>query len=182
MAKTIQKEKLGKKALNPKQKYFCELYASEREFFGNGVESYIEAYNPKRIGNWYKSAVASASRLLTNVNILLYINELLESKGLNNEFVDKQLAFLITQNADFRSKLGAIKEYNQLRSRIKKYIDVTSAGKRIEQKVRTDPILKRAVEFYEAKLKKEYQRRNRSRQPSGLDQRKKNKKRKRRSD
>ena|SRR5215203_294398 len=34
--------------LNPKQESFCKLYATDREFFGNGVESYIEVYNPDR--------------------------------------------------------------------------------------------------------------------------------------
>ena len=103
--------------LSPQQRRFCELYASYEEFFGNGTQSYIEAYNPKRVGNWYKSAMASASRLLGNVKISDYINHLLELRGLNDTFVDKQLEFLITQHADFKSKLGGIHEYNQLKKR-----------------------------------------------------------------
>ena len=31
--------------LTPQQELFCQLYAGDREFFGNGVQSYIEAYN-----------------------------------------------------------------------------------------------------------------------------------------
>ena len=61
------------KNLNPKQELFCQLYATEREFFGNGVDSYVEAYDvdlSKK--NAYKSAAASASRLLKNVNIIIY--------------------------------------------------------------------------------------------------------------
>lgn len=115
---------MAKDIINEKQKKFCELYANSEEFFANGVESYIEAYSPKRIGNWYNSAKASASRLLTKVNILDYINNLLELRGLNDPFVDKQLELLITQNADFKSKLGAIKEYNQLKTRIRKELDI----------------------------------------------------------
>lgn len=33
--------------LNPKQEQFCQPYASDREFFGKGVESYIEVYKPR---------------------------------------------------------------------------------------------------------------------------------------
>lgn len=54
---------------------------------------------------------------MTNVDLLAYINELLEVV-LNEAHVDKQLAFLITQNADFGAKLGAIREFNALRKRI----------------------------------------------------------------
>ncbi len=107
-----------KKLLIPKHKLFCEKYASNTEFFGNGTQSYIEVYKPKRVGNWYNSARASASALLTNPNILGYINQILEMRGLNDTFVDKQLEFLITQHADFKSKLGGIHEYNQLKRRV----------------------------------------------------------------
>lgn len=101
--------------LNPKQELFCQLYASDREFFGNGTQSYIEAYDlpPSK----YKTAVVNASKLLTKPNILKRINQLLELKGLNDEYVDKQLEMLITQNADFKAKISAIKEYNSLKRR-----------------------------------------------------------------
>lgn len=118
--------------LPPKQELFCELFASQREFFGNGTESYIEAYNIDltRKGA-YAGARASASRLLTNANILARINELLETGILNDEFVDKQIAFLITQNAELGTKLGAIKEYNALKQRITKKlkVDVTNPAR-----------------------------------------------------
>lgn len=107
-----------KKLLNPKHRLFCEAYASSEEFFGNGTQSYIEVYKPKKVGNWYNSARASASALLTNHNVLGYINQILELRGLNDTFVDKQLEFLITQHADFKSKLGGIHEYNQLKRRV----------------------------------------------------------------
>lgn len=105
--------------LNPKQEMFCQLYATDREFFGNGVQAYIEAYDPDTSQkNWYKAACASASRLLANVKVCERINQLLEEGGLNDQFVDKQLTFLVTQHADFKAKLGAIKEYNALKSRV----------------------------------------------------------------
>ncbi|RJQ67325.1 MAG: hypothetical protein C4519_24320 [Desulfobacteraceae bacterium] len=114
-----------KKKLNAKQEKFCKLYASDEEFFCNGVQAYIEAYQPKRVGNWYNSAKSSAFNLLTKTDILSRIDELLELRGLNDSFVDKQLEKLITQDADFKSKLGAIKEYNELKKRILKKIELT---------------------------------------------------------
>lgn len=120
---------MGKKEvakLNPKQELFCRLYSSDREFFGNGVQSYIEAYDiDMSKKNAYKVAQAAASRLLSNVIVLKRINELLELRGLNDAFIDKQLEFLVTQNAELSTKLSAIKEYNKLRSRIMERSEVT---------------------------------------------------------
>lgn len=118
--------------LMPQQEEFCRLYATEKEFFGNGVESYIEAYDcDKTKPNWYKSACSSASRLLSNVKISQRINAILEETGFNDTFIDKQLSFLISQHADFSSKLGAIKEYNKLKQRIVERIDHTTLGKEL---------------------------------------------------
>lgn len=106
--------------LNQRQELFSRLYATDKEFFGNGVESYIQAYKPDQSKpNWYKSACSSASRLLRNVKVVERINELLEEMGFTETAIDKQLAFLITQHSDFSVKLGAIREYNKLRGRIK---------------------------------------------------------------
>jgi hypothetical protein len=118
--------------LNPKQEMFARLYASDAEFFANGTQSYIEAYEPdKSQPNWYKSAQASASRMLSNVKICNRINEILELKGLNDSYVDKQLEFLITQHTDFSSKMKAIAEYNKLKSRITQNLDLKSGGELI---------------------------------------------------
>src|SRR3990167_982426 len=98
---------------------FAKLYATDAEFFGNGVQSYIEIYEPnKNKPNWYKSVCSSASRLLSSVKVVERINELLAETGFNEAFIDKQLSFLITQHADFPTKLGAIKEFNKLKGRI----------------------------------------------------------------
>ncbi len=105
---------------------FCQLFATHKEFFGNGVQSYIEAFNipPSK----YQSAATLAARLLKKVHILDYINEILVKTGFSDEFADKQLSMLMTQNADFKSKLGAIKEYNALKTRIVKKIDTNVTG------------------------------------------------------
>lgn len=126
------KEEVKKEELNAKQELFCKLYASYEEFFGNGVQSYIEAYgiDTNRPGA-YNGARASASQLLTNPNILKRIDELLEVNGLNDQAVDKELAFVIMQKADLSSKVAAIREYNKLKTRIIDRIDHTTKGKEI---------------------------------------------------
>lgn len=129
-------EKPGKplrvKKLNLKQELFCKLYASDREFFGNGVDSYVEAYNANTNNpNWYKVAQVSASKLLSNPMILARINELLPDLGFSDEFADKELSFVMTQKADFGAKISAIKEYNKLKQRIIEKTDITSKGKQI---------------------------------------------------
>jgi hypothetical protein len=107
------------KGLNPNQEKFCILYATDREFFGHGVNSYSEAYNiPLKDLSAYNVCKQSAHRLLTNVDILSRINELLEDSGLNDSFVDKQMLFLITQNADLQAKGKMIDSYNKLKARI----------------------------------------------------------------
>jgi phage terminase small subunit len=104
--------------LNEKQKEFCRLYVS-KEFFGNGVQTYIEVYDiDQKKPNWYQTACVCASQLLSNPKVFNHINELLEEQGLTDQFVDKQMLFLIQQHADLTNKLGAIKEYNKLKGRI----------------------------------------------------------------
>lgn len=131
----MAEEEQGKE-LNEKQLAFCMLYVS-KEFFANGVESYAEAYgiNLEDQGK-YNVCAAAASRMLINVNILEKINELLDLAGLNDQFVDKQLTFVIMQNADLGSKVAGIREYNKLKSRITTKIDHTSKGEKIAQVIR----------------------------------------------
>ena len=124
MKKTSKKQE---SKLTPKQEQFCQLFASDREFFGNGVQSYVEAFDVDTTSpGWYAGARASASRLLTNANILARIDALFEAHGLNDQFVDKQLEKLIVQDADFSTKIKAIQEYNKIRSRITQKIEVSA--------------------------------------------------------
>lgn len=105
--------------LSPQQERFCNLFASDKEFFGNGVQSYIEAFDidTKKPGA-YNGAKANAHILLTKTYITARINELFEARGLNDVFVDKQIEKLITQDASYDAKVRAIQEYNKLRGRI----------------------------------------------------------------
>lgn len=126
---TTEDEESEEGTLTLKQRAFCELYAGTREFFGNGTQSYVEAYNPPRDSKfWYEAAAASASRLLRKAKVVREINKILEVQGLNDVAVDKQLSFLIAQHADFKSKMAAIKEYNKLKARIVDRADITSGG------------------------------------------------------
>ena len=117
-----------KHKLNPRQEKFCRLYATDEEFFANGVRSYIEVYKPEQKGNWYNVARTGASQILTNTNILHRIDELLEMEGLNDSYVDKRLAFWITQTAHPSVSVDAVKEYNKLKNRITDNIRLTVAN------------------------------------------------------
>jgi hypothetical protein len=126
------KELATKNPINPKakqltreQELFCQYYVTQ-EFFANGLKSYAEAYGMDTSDpTSYRSAKESASRLLRNVDICQRINELLDMQGLSDQFVDKQMAFLITQNDDFSTKLQAMKMYNDMHNRIKSRLEVT---------------------------------------------------------
>lgn len=117
-----------KEELTEKQELFCQLYVSQ-EFFGNGVATYIEVYEPDQSKpNWYKSACSSASQILSNIKVCKRINELLDEAGLNDNFVDKQLLFTITQHEDMGAKMAAIREYNKLKKRVTDKVDMNLSG------------------------------------------------------
>ena len=135
-SKTTSSLKLTTKSghkLTPQQELFCQLYASDREFFGNGVQSYIEAYgvDTSKPG-WYNVAKSGASTNLTKAYILERIEEIFEAHGLNDQFVDKQLEKLIIQDADFSAKMKAIAEYNKIKGRIIERRDVTNRNIELE--------------------------------------------------
>lgn len=113
----------------PLQELFCKTYTS-KEFFGNWVQTYIEVYKPDQTKKgWYWVACASASQILSNIKVCIRINELLEENWFNNEFVDKQHLFLITQHADLGVKARMIDSYNKLKGRIIEKVDHTTLGK-----------------------------------------------------
>jgi len=103
---------------------FCELYALDMEFMGNGTRAYAAAYdvdldNPEVYKKSYSACKSKATQLVSKGYILAYIDELLNELILNDTAVDQQLAYVIHQQADLKAKVSAIKEYNQLKSRIK---------------------------------------------------------------
>lgn len=105
--------------LTLRQRKFCELYALDTRFMGNGVQAYLEVYDiDQSKPGWYKSACACASKLLSNAKVFNHINSLLESNGLNDASVDKQILYLISQHSNLGAKMSAIQEYNKLKNRI----------------------------------------------------------------
>jgi hypothetical protein len=126
-------KKNPKTKLNPEQELFCELYATDREFFGNGVQSYIEAYDID-VGHGegkttYETCRARASQLLSNINVLARIDALLELGPLSTQNADKTLAFWMTQRAHPETSMNAVKEFNKLRGRIVDQSKVTHVQK-----------------------------------------------------
>ena len=106
---------------------FCQYYAKDHRFYGNGVRSYMEAYEIDASNeSAYKSARQSSSRLLTSDNIMNRIHEVREQAKLTDEFVDNKLAFWIYQEANPQASIAAIKEYNSLQQRITKKLELSN--------------------------------------------------------
>ncbi len=108
-----------KTGLNLREELFCRVYTSETEFFGNGVQTYIEVYKPDMSNpNWYNLACVKAHNILSKVKVFARINTLLAEQGFNHLNSDKQLGFLMNQFADFKAKIAAIREYNRVTKRV----------------------------------------------------------------
>src|SRR6266498_75388 len=119
-----------KKKLTLKQERFCQLYArGAADLYGNATRCYAEAYGVDlEVKGGYKRAQMAGSRLVSNDIISNRINKLLEGEGLNDTFVDAQLAFVVRQSGDFAAKVAGIREYNKIRGRIIEKIDHTTGG------------------------------------------------------
>lgn len=115
-AKALAKAASKQSNLSAFEEKFCQLFATEREFFCNGVQSYIEAFDLKP--TQYGSAATKACTLLKKVDIQKRIEELVELDALNDATVDKQLAKVIVQDYDLSAKVAGVREYNKLKSRI----------------------------------------------------------------
>jgi hypothetical protein len=103
---------------NPRWEKFCQCYVS-KDMYGNGQNSYVEAFNKKPKSQMDWAVVRShASTLLRNGNIVKRINELLDTEGWNDVNADKQALFMLNQHADLKVKLGVYKEYNAIKRRI----------------------------------------------------------------
>jgi len=105
--------------LNERQEAFCQMYVNgDREMFGNGVQCYLEVYEIDRTKpNWYKTACAASSQLLSNVKVINRIRELLEDGGFNEENIEKQHLFLVNQFTDLGTKMRAISDFYKLKGR-----------------------------------------------------------------
>jgi hypothetical protein len=153
------------KKLNINQEAFCQYYTGGGEYFGNGVWSYILAYKLKvplisysELNEFqkkkYDNARADAAQLLAKGNIRNRCDELLDAL-IKDEIVDRELAKVIMQNKELSAKVAAIKEYNQVKNRVKqdsstpeikiiiedtrKMLDEYIKNGKLENKVRTAP-------------------------------------------
>jgi phage terminase small subunit len=106
--------KTGNKTLNAQQMLFCKYYATE-EFFCNGTKSYMKAYDTDQ-----ESARRLASKLLTNIDILNYIDSLLVDMGMNDQRVDRELTKMMLQDEDKAAKMKAMDMYYKITARIEK--------------------------------------------------------------
>lgn len=104
--------------LSPEQARFCVEYVQN---MGNGVEAALTAYDiDKTKKGWYLTARVIASENLTKPNLLEYIREIWDDKGLNDEIVDVETSFLVKQRADNGAKAKGIDIYNRQTGRYEK--------------------------------------------------------------
>lgn len=103
--------------LNERHKLFCLLYTTDAQCFGNATRSYIHAYD-LRTDKQKKSARQMGYFLLTNVYIKGYIDNLFKAV-FTNKGADTALSELINQRKDLNARLGAIREFNKLKNRVK---------------------------------------------------------------
>ena len=104
---------------NKREEAFCALFATNEEFFGNGVQSFIRAFNfDMSEQNAYDKAKNRAARLLAKRHILERVNHFLVLLDLNPAHVDKQLAFVLTQNANLAAKMDAVKVSLKMQGRL----------------------------------------------------------------
>jgi len=91
-----------------KEKEFCERYL---DFSRNGSEAAAAVYKCKNA----RVAASMASRLLTSVNVIAYIDLKLEERGFCDENVKKQHLFTLNQFADLGAKNKAIDMFYKLK-------------------------------------------------------------------
>lgn len=122
--------KLGEEfGLNPKQVSFVIHYIS-MDSFGHGVDAYCAAYGlNKNVQANYHTANANSNKLLKDMRVMNYLNAIMESLYLNDAYVDQQLSYVLTQNADLSAKMSAVKEYNKLKNRIDNVLNINVAPK-----------------------------------------------------
>ena len=123
--------------LTQQQELFCRAYTSKGEHFNNATLAYAEAYsfdlpkdeNGKIIisSKDYNTCSVSGSRLLLNDKITNRIRTLF-LEYLNDNEMDSRLAEIATKGKHTDS-IQALKIYNDLKNRITKHIDITSANR-----------------------------------------------------
>ena len=129
--------------MNSQQRKVCEEYVKNGL---NGTQAYLKAYDNDNLSE--ESARASASRLLTNVNVLSYIKELQDElrkanimsaeermewlsgvvKDINRDEVyvrnsDGEEVLVGSKNADLNTKIKAIDTLNKMSGEYRTILD-----------------------------------------------------------
>ena len=114
--KVVSKTK--KKGLTAKQEKFCQMFAKDRDCFGNGTQTFLKVFKKKDgTSQTYRTAQSNAYKLLTKPHITKRIRELIDIY-ISDEVVDKELGAVIQQWGEIPSKVAAIREYNRVKGRI----------------------------------------------------------------
>lgn len=110
------KTKSGK-ILSEQEEAFCNYYVQNF----NRIDAAIHAYNVDiEKKNWKYTASNIAYENLLRPYINERIRELLDQYHVNEQTIDNETAFIMRQNAELPSKLGAIKELNRILGRYEK--------------------------------------------------------------
>ncbi len=126
-----------KEILSPEMEKFCTNYTSKGDLYSNGVLSYADAYGftltlrddgkPDYNHGDYRTCNTGAYRLLQRADVKARIQEIY--LGLwNDNAVDARVAEIIAKGQESNA-VQAVKIYNDLKQRITKKIDITSAGR-----------------------------------------------------
>jgi hypothetical protein len=126
--------------LTPQQEQFVLNYTTQGIFYSNGVLSYANAYNytlpVKENGDIntksseYTTCNVCACKLLQSANIQERLQEIYLAM-LNDKTMDARLSEIATKGKDTDS-IQALKIYNDLKQRITKKIDITTAGRPLQ--------------------------------------------------
>jgi hypothetical protein len=94
--------------LTPQQIEFCQIYIS-KDAYGDAISSYCQVFELDEEHRQQRiQARNGANAFLKDANIITFLGILLDSDGLNESHVNKELLFLIDQNADYKVKVQAI--------------------------------------------------------------------------
>lgn len=151
--------KRSTKTLKQRRELFCQFFVRNSETRSNATLSYGEAFDykldtlpkddavfapewvdedgdvhggeritPSTYDKAYQVCATEGARLLKIPEIQDRITDL-RNEMLEDRIVDGELEKVIMQDIELAPKLGGIREYNALRNRVQKKIDVTTNGK-----------------------------------------------------
>jgi len=126
-----------KRPIKPEHEAFCVAYTTPGPLCGVAYKAYAHAYNidiplneagrPDTKSSEYKVSQASSSRLLLHPDVQERIKEIY-LEFLTDTSIDARMAEIAKRGRDADS-LQAIKIYNDLKQRVTKKVDVTTAGR-----------------------------------------------------